>query len=117
MTARAHALRQAPHMDARIEAARTMLRSCVLCEHRCAVDRTRFADGRCGCGTDSRAYFEDLLWGEEEFITPTYAVFFAGCNLGCEFCYASDRSSHPTSNPRVDPDGIASRVRTTSTST
>ena len=111
MSARAHASRQASDMGARIEAAEAMLRSCVLCEHRCAVDRTQFADGRCGCGADSRAYFEDLLWAEEEFITPTYAIFFAGCNLRCQFCYAADRNSHPASHPRVDAGGIASRVR------
>jgi len=111
MAGRTDAMRRVAHMDERIEAAEALLQSCLFCEHRCGVDRTLSERGHCGCPADSRVYLEDLLWGEEEFITPTYAVFFAGCNLRCEFCYAADANRHPTSHPLADPGEIAARVR------
>ncbi|MBN1459505.1 MAG: radical SAM protein, partial [Armatimonadetes bacterium] len=110
MAARVDAPHRTSHIDAGIKAAEDRLRSCALCEHRCGIDRTQLVGGRCGCGADSRAYFEDLLWGEEEFITPTYAIFFAGCNLRCEFCYADDQNRDPAPYPRIDPEAIAARL-------
>lgn len=111
MTGRTDAMRQVSHMEERIQAAESLLRACHFCEHRCGLDRTQSGAGKCGCTSDSRIYFEDLLWGEEESITPTYAVFFAGCNLRCEFCCAAESNRRPTSHPPADPREVAARVR------
>ena len=94
----------------RAETAEGLLRSCTLCERVCRVDRSRGETGACRCDGDSRIFFEGLLWGEEEFITPTYAVFFAGCNLGCEFCYAAEFNRRPQAQSPVDISAVAARV-------
>ena len=91
--------------------AEQILEACHFCERDCRVDRRRGDLGECGCDAQSRAYFEGLLWGEEAFITPSYAVFFAGCNLRCAFCYAADSNARPAAYPPVDTDAVAERVR------
>lgn len=93
-----------------IAAADDLLTACTFCEHHCGVDRTRSADGRCGCDAVSHAYLEDLLWAEERIITPSYAVFFAGCNMRCAFCYATGSNTCPTAYPDVIPVDVARRV-------
>jgi putative pyruvate formate lyase activating enzyme len=87
-----------------------MLASCSFCERRCAVDRTREV-GACGVGSESNAYLEDLLWGEEQFITPSYALFFSGCNFRCAFCYATEYNRRPGEGRRVEPEAVAARVQ------
>ena len=88
-----------------------LLRSCVLCEHRCRVARSGSERGQCGCDSRARAFQEGLLWGEEEFITPTYALFFAGCNLRCSFCYVAESNEHVEGHEVVDIAAVAARVR------
>ena len=90
---------------------RELLRHCCLCERACGVDRLAGETGWCGCDDRSYAYSEDLLWAEETFITPTYAIFFAGCNLGCAFCYASTFNREPRNCHPVDVNGVVARVR------
>jgi putative pyruvate formate lyase activating enzyme len=91
--------------------AEQMLEGCHLCPRGCRVDRGQGVVGRCGCDAESRAYFEGLLWGEEAFITPSYALFFAGCNLSCAFCYAAESNRRCGAYPPVDVDAVADRVR------
>jgi putative pyruvate formate lyase activating enzyme len=98
-------------MDERSQRATELLSSCCLCERRCGADRTRGQVGACGCGAESFAYLEDLLWGEEEFLTPSYAVFFSGCNLRCAFCYAAGSNRCPQQGQAVEPAAVAARVR------
>jgi len=91
--------------------ARGLLRQCCLCERGCGVNRLAGEVGWCGCDHRTYAYSEGLLWGEEAFITPSYAIFFAGCNLRCAFCYAADQNSAPSDSEPVDGAAVASRVR------
>lgn len=98
-------------IEARVAAAERMLACCSFCERDCRVDRARGELGWCGCATDSRAYFEGLLWAEELFITPSYGLFFAGCNLRCAFCYLHESNCRPHLYPLVDVQAVASRVR------
>lgn len=91
-------------------AAERLLTCCRLCEFDCRVDRTRSELGRCGCDDKSYCYLESLLWGEEQFITPSYAIFFAGCNLRCGFCYADKINRRPQDYQPVDIAAIAARA-------
>ncbi len=88
-----------------------MLSPCRLCERRCGSDRTRGEVGACGCGAESFAYLEDLLWGEEQFLTPSYAIFFSGCNFRCAFCYAAELNRCPRQGQTVEPESVAARLR------
>src|SRR5512146_3523314 len=95
----------------KVPRAESLLCSCCLCERRCGVDRTRGEVGACGVGAASTAYLEDVLWGEEEFLTPSYALFFSGCNLRCAFCYAEAHNLAPAAGRPVEPAEVAARVR------
>jgi len=95
----------------RIALAEDLLRQCCFCQHRCRVDRTRGEMGKCGCDATSHAYSEEVLWGEEEFITPSYAIFFAGCNLRCAFCSASESNLQPQNHTPIAAEAVARRVR------
>ena len=88
-----------------------LLGSCCLCQWHCGVDRTHVATGKCGCDAASYAYFEGVLWGEETLVTPSYSVFFAGCNSRCAFCYAADRNRQPSAHTPVDVRAVAARIR------
>lgn len=103
-------------VEGRAEEARRLLRSCRLCERACGVDRLAGEAGWCGCDHHSYAYCEGLLWNEEAFITPSYALFFAGCNLGCAFCYALDLNRAPAECEPVDGEAVVSRLRACATS-
>lgn len=103
-------------LPGKIAAAEQMLCRCAFCERLCRVNRSRGETGACRCGSDSHTYLEGLLWGEEEFITPTYAVFFAGCNLRCDFCYAAEANGCPQSHSVLDPRAVAARVAQSDTS-
>lgn len=103
--------RRRADLQHRIAEARRLLRRCCLCERSCGVDRLAGETGWCGCDDRSCSYFEGLLWAEEAFITPTYAVFFAGCNLRCAFCYAAQHNIVPSDYEPVDTAAVAGRVQ------
>lgn len=90
--------------------AEELLRSCALCERGCGIDRIAGERGACLQGAIARAYFEGMLWGEEACITPTYAIFFAGCNLRCAFCYATQENLNSQTTPAVEVDAVAERM-------
>lgn len=95
----------------RIQRADALLRNCQLCACRCHVDRTRGELGACGVGATSTAYQESFLWGEEEFLTPSYAIFFSGCNFRCAFCYAAPHNLRPQQDSVVAPAAVGARLR------
>ena len=82
------------------------LRACTLCPHRCGVDRSAGATGRCGLGAEAFVYKDLLHVGEEPPLIPSYALFVAGCSLRCRHCSETDAllpplpglplSTHPT---------------------
>ncbi len=62
---------------------------CVLCAHRCHVDRTAGMLGRCAQGTQPKVARAALHMWEEPPISGTRGsgtVFFSGCSLGCIYC-------------------------------
>jgi putative pyruvate formate lyase activating enzyme len=71
------------------------LRSCVLCEHRCAVNRMAAEVGVCGAGGEARVYRHRVEWGEELQLIPSHLFYLSGCNLRCAFCIAGESAFDP----------------------
>ena len=62
---------------------------CSTCPRNCQTDRTNNF-GFCNKSIDMEICKVMLHYGEEPFLTkdnkPSGAIFFAGCNLRCEYC-------------------------------
>lgn len=51
--------------------------------------------GYCGLGAEGRVFCHYLSYSEELEISPTYEIFFTGCNHRCKFCFVLDRVLEP----------------------
>lgn len=65
------------------------LKKCILCPHKCGVDRTKEKLGRC----KSSATVKIALYSTHDFEEPCISgkngsgtIFFSNCNLNCVFC-------------------------------
>jgi len=66
-----------------------LFKSCVLCGHRCGVNRMNGEKGVCGAGDKIKVSSAVAHFGEEPFISGdngSGAIFFSLCNLNCVFC-------------------------------
>ena len=61
-------------------------KACALCPANCRVNRLEDELGVCGVGRNSKIFNNVLLTNETQEIAPTYAIYFAGCNISCKFC-------------------------------
>jgi putative pyruvate formate lyase activating enzyme len=94
----------------RIERARAMLEDCTVCPRQCHVDRTAGELGFCGTGRLARVASFNLHFGEEEPLVGTGGsgtIFFAQCNLACEFCQNWDISHQGDDATEVAPNQLA----------
>lgn len=74
--------------QARVEAAQAALRDCALCPWACHVDRTQKI-GFCRTGAEAIVSSAFPHMGEEDPLTGIYGsgtIFFAQCNMRCQFC-------------------------------
>ncbi|MFO0872448.1 MAG: radical SAM protein [Phycisphaerales bacterium] len=87
----------------RAAVARASLRSCTLCERRCAVDRV--AGERAPCGLDDRTFCfkRHVSYAEELRLLPSYMVYLAGCNFRCRFCVQGPECFDPRRGLELDP--------------
>ena len=79
----------------RIEAARQMLRDCVVCPRRCRVDRLSGQAGVCRTGKLAMVSSYAPHFGEEDPLVGrngSGTIFFTHCNLKCIFCQNYDIS-------------------------
>ncbi|MFO8078396.1 MAG: 4Fe-4S cluster-binding domain-containing protein [Thermoplasmatota archaeon] len=81
-------------LDLKITIAEKLFQHCIFCEHRCGINRNE-STGRCRVST-SHIASAFLHHGEESILTPSYTIFFSGCNLSCMFCQNHDISQHQT---------------------
>jgi len=99
-------LPKASFLDVKIELANRIVRSCILCERKCRVDR---AERKGACMLDKRAlvssYFHHL--GEEAPLVPSGTIFFAGCNFRCVYCQNWDISQNPSNGVEISPETLA----------
>jgi putative pyruvate formate lyase activating enzyme len=82
-------------LERRASRARALLERCNVCPRACSVDRLK--DERGGCGIGLRASVASIgpHFGEEPPLVGrrgSGTVFFAGCNLACNFCQNYDIS-------------------------
>ncbi len=78
-----------PEVRARITEGYRALSPCRVCPRSCGVDRLSGETGTCRTGALARVAAANLHFGEEPCLTGSNGsgtVFFAGCNLACDFC-------------------------------
>lgn len=66
-----------------------MLESCMLCPHKCGINRLEGKKGRCKCDNKLKIALASLHMFEEPCISGTNGsgtVFFSNCNLNCIYC-------------------------------
>lgn len=94
-------------LDLKILIAEKLFSNCIFCEHRCQIDRTKNT-GFCKVDTPRIASIF-LHHGEERIFTPSYTIFFSGCNLQCCFCQNNDISQHQK-GLSFSPESLADRL-------
>jgi putative pyruvate formate lyase activating enzyme len=70
-------------------------RNCRLCGHLCGADRASGETGECGLSTELLVSSVGPHFGEEPELVGhrgSGTIFFAGCNLACQFCQNWDIS-------------------------
>ncbi len=90
------------HLKASI--ASELVKSCILCERRCGVDRTKGELGYCKVPLESYYASEFIHIGEEPEIIPSHTIFFAGCTFRCMHCQNSEIIENPAGDYPVDDD-------------
>ncbi len=76
----------------RLPAAGAALAHCVLCAHRCGVDRRYGPAGACKAGDQARVFSAQIEVGDELEFLPTYAIALSGCDIRCSFCVTGRES-------------------------
>jgi len=91
-------------------------RFCRICPLNCRINRHIDQTGNCGVGLNSKIFNAYILAGETKEIAPTYAIYFAGCNMQCLFCSVGEQNKHlDYSDKKKDysdiDDGFINKVR------
>lgn len=103
------ALMQSGELEQRIQAAFERLARCELCAVRCRIDRRSGKVGSCRTGERARVSSFAPHYGEESVLSGTRgsgAIFFAGCNLRCQYCQ-NWNISQTSDGDEVSPDELA----------
>ena len=90
--------------------AQSDLRCCRLCPRDCRVDRIAGERGYCGLDDQTHCFREMLHGAEEEELTPSHQIYFAGCNLRCEFCTVAEWNERPLAVKALDLDHVVASV-------
>jgi putative pyruvate formate lyase activating enzyme len=96
-------------LELKMELADRLGARCELCERRCGSDRASGQAGVCGV-LESRVSSSFLHHGEEHELVPSHTIFFAGCNLECQFCQNHDISRSPRSGVAMSPEDCAELI-------
>ena len=73
-----------------------MLENCILCPHKCGINRIEGKKGRCKCDDKLKIALASLHMFEEPCISGengSGTVFFSNCNLNCIYCQNYEISS------------------------
>lgn len=79
-------MRQAWANAERLAQAQTHYHHCLLCEHRCGVDRRIAHRGPCKATTTPRVFRHRVEYGDEAELAPSHLFYLSGCDLRCVFC-------------------------------
>ena len=94
----------------RAEIAGKSLKCCRLCPRNCGVDRLAGEIGYCRLDAGVRCFREVLHWGEEKMLNPSHQIYFAGCNLRCEFCTVAEWNEQPEAAKVMDVEQLAAVI-------
>lgn len=94
----------------RAKLAREALVNCNLCPRQCGVDRTAGEKGYCGLDDTVRCFRDVLLCNEESELVPSHQIYFAGCNIRCQFCAVAEWNEQPSAAKEIDFDDMAKKV-------
>jgi len=95
-------------LDLKIDIAKKLFSNCIFCEHRCQIDRT-VEQGKCKVST-SLISSVFIHHGEESVFTPSFTIFFSGCNLNCIFCQNYDISQQQNGF-FIKPNQLTQRIK------
>ncbi len=85
-------------------------RHCLLCEHRCGVDRSAGERGPCHAGVEARVFRHRVEYGEELELIPSHLFYLSGCDLRCAFCIAEVNAFDPSRGTLLTPEFFAKTV-------
>lgn len=77
-------------LDLKRAIAARLFRGCVLCEHRCGVDRAAGQRGVCRVGPTSYFSAGFVHLAEEREIAPSFCLTLTGCSWHCVYCHTYD---------------------------
>lgn len=103
------ALHESGELKTRIEALRSILKSCALCPRECRVNRLEGALGVCGAGSTLVVSSVFPHFGEEPPLVGengSGTIFLTHCNLRCAFCQNYD-ISHRGEGAETSPQELA----------
>ncbi len=96
-------------LDLKIELCKRLLKSCILCERKCSVNRLENQVGYCKV-KDSKIASEFIHMGEEPEIIPSYTIFFSSCTFNCVYCQNWDISQYTDSGIFIEPRVLAKMI-------
>lgn len=67
---------------------------CMLCEHRCGVDRSRKEQGFCKASDKAYVFRHRVECGEEIQLIPSHLFYLSGCDINCAFCIGGEEVSN-----------------------
>ena len=96
-------------LDLKILIAEKVVESCEFCERKCKVNRKEKV-GFCGVNYYPRISSMFMHLGEESWITPSFTIFFAGCNFRCVYCQNYDISRNPKNGIFIKEEILAKEI-------
>lgn len=101
--------RQGPGLH--VEEAQRHYRCCLLCEHRCLVNRLDGEVGHCKADEKARVFRHRIEVGEELEIIPSHLFYLSGCDLRCAFCIAEENAFNPRAGVELTTEFFETAVR------
>jgi putative pyruvate formate lyase activating enzyme len=77
-------------LDKIINYTENLYKECTICMRNCRVNRFKGGLGFCKNGLYGHIYSGQISYGEEKMISPTYEIYFSGCNINCSYCHQRD---------------------------
>ncbi len=72
-----------------------MYQHCMLCEHRCGINRQAGERGFCAADEAARVWRYWVDYAEERPLTPSLLIYLSGCDLRCDFCISESQAFDP----------------------
>jgi putative pyruvate formate lyase activating enzyme len=94
-----------------LDVARRHYSRCLLCEHRCGVNRLAGQRGPCKADATARVFRHRIEYSEELELIPSHLFYLSGCDLRCVFCIAEANAFDPQRGIVLTREFLDSAVR------